>query len=101
MSYQNVSISIPGNNKKQENVALKRMTRDATNLELFDREVLILQKLDHRNIIHFIDCYMDKDHYYIATVLCSGGELFGRLLFSFSLCWGGLAVWWMCTRRRI
>ncbi|ETO29397.1 hypothetical protein RFI_07720 [Reticulomyxa filosa] len=28
----------------------------------------------------FIDCYMDSNHFYIATVLCTGGELFDRIV---------------------
>jgi len=61
-------------------VALKRMTKTKMNLSLFEREVSILRDLDHVNIIKFIDCYMDSSNYYISTSLCSGGELFDRIV---------------------
>eukprot|EP01083_Nonionella_stella_P034001 93050_1 len=61
-------------------IALKRMAKTKMNHNLFEKEVSILKELNHLNIIHFIDCYMDSDNYYIATSLCSGGELFESIV---------------------
>ena len=64
----------------KRNVALKRMTKSKLNDKLFEREITILNELDHPNIIEFIDCFMDNNSYYIATELCTGGELFDRIV---------------------
>lgn len=61
-------------------VALKRMQKNKMNNSLFEREVTVLRDLDHVNIIKFIDCYMDSGNLYISTALCSGGELFDRIV---------------------
>lgn len=61
-------------------VALKRMQKNKMNTQLFEREVSVLRELDHVNIIKFIDCYMDTTNFYISTALCSGGELFDRIV---------------------
>lgn len=61
-------------------VALKRMQKNKMNTSLFEREVSVLRDLDHVNIIKFIDCYMDTNNFYISTALCSGGELFDRIV---------------------
>lgn len=67
---------LESNNK----VALKRMTKNKMNKALFEKEVSVLKQVEHENIIKYIDCYMDADNYYIATALCSGGELFDRIV---------------------
>lgn len=60
--------------------ALKQMVRDDEwNPKLFKAEVEILQELRHPNILEYRDAWIDKNHFYINTVLCSGGELFDRI----------------------
>jgi len=50
----------------------------------FEDEVYVLKQLHHPNIVKFVRAWED-DAYRILTVLCSGGELYGRLkLGSFS-----------------
>jgi calcium-dependent protein kinase len=39
-----------------------------------------LKKLDHPNILKVYEFYQDKDFLYIVTELCSGGELFDRII---------------------
>lgn len=43
-------------------------------------EVEILKKLDHPNIIKLYEFAQDEDNYYLITELCSGGELFDRII---------------------
>ena len=44
------------------------------------KDVDILKKLDHPNIIKVYEFYQDESWYYIVTDLCSGGELFQKIL---------------------
>ncbi|KAM3140387.1 Protein kinase domain containing protein [Paramecium bursaria] len=43
-------------------------------------EVEILKQLDHPNIIAVYEFYQDEQFFYIVTELCSGGELFDRIV---------------------
>lgn len=53
--------------------ALKKMKRsDPGNLESFKHERLILRKALHSNIVRYDSCYIDAEHYCIATEFCSG-----------------------------
>ena len=61
-------------------VALKRMTKNKINLDLFKKEIDILSQVKHSNIIELVNTYSDKEYFYIATVLCTGGELFDRIV---------------------
>jgi calcium-dependent protein kinase len=40
------------------------------------REIEILKKLDHPNIVKVLDFFDDKNNMYIVTELCTGGQLF-------------------------
>merc|ERR1712062_111140 len=44
-------------------------------LQLFRAEASILEELNHPHILQFEDVYMDRKNYYIATQLCTGGDL--------------------------
>ena len=56
----------------------KRM--DSPKLKKYlDREIAILQKLDHPNIVKFYEQFDDKDNYYIIIEYCNGGNLLENL----------------------
>ena len=42
-------------------------------------EVNILYKLNHPNVIEFIELSEDENRFYLLTELCNGGDLFTRL----------------------
>jgi calcium-dependent protein kinase len=44
------------------------------------REVEILKRLDHPNIIKVHEFFQDDKHFFIVTELCNGGELFDRII---------------------
>ncbi len=49
-------------------------------IEEIIREVDILIQLDHPNIIKIFEYFVTKDNIYIVTDVCSGGELFDRII---------------------
>ena len=50
------------------------------NVERFKIEVEIMMKLDHPNILWLIDYFEDLECIYLVLELCSGGELFERIV---------------------
>lgn len=50
------------------------------NVERFRIEVEIMMKLDHPNILWLIDYFEDITYVYLVLELCSGGELFERIV---------------------
>ena len=46
------------------------------NLDKFEREIQILIKSDHPNIIKLFEYFIDEDNYYLITEYCNGGDLF-------------------------
>ena len=51
-----------------------------SDLEGFKQETNILIKLDHPNIIKLYEIYETEDYFYLIMELCSGGELFERII---------------------
>ena len=49
-------------------------------LEGFKYEINILIKMDHPNIIKLYEVYENEDFFYLVMELCSGGELFERII---------------------
>ena len=43
-------------------------------------EILILKGLNHPNIINIFEYYQDSHAIYIVTELCTGGEVFDRII---------------------
>lgn len=54
--------------------------KKVTNIERFKSEVLIMNLLDHPNILRFYESYEDEKHYYLVLELCKGGELFDHII---------------------
>ena len=44
------------------------------------REISIMKHLDHSNIVKLFEVYEDRDHVHLVMELCSGGELFDRIV---------------------
>jgi len=49
-------------------------------LEILLREVEILKEVDHPNIIKLIEIHEDDKYLHLITELCTGGELFDRII---------------------
>jgi len=50
------------------------------NIESFKQEVSIMKSLDHPNIIRLFETFEDHRNVYLVMELCTGGELFDRVL---------------------
>jgi len=50
------------------------------NLEIFKREIAIMKIMDHPNIIKLYESFEDHRNIYLIMELCSGGELFDRII---------------------
>lgn len=48
--------------------------------EIFNREIELLIKMDHPNIIKLYEVFEDKRYIYLVLEECIGGELFDRLI---------------------
>ncbi|KAL7513374.1 hypothetical protein ACHAXN_010425 [Cyclotella atomus] len=49
-------------------------------LDHLQREVYLLSKMNHDNIINMVDCYEDEEHVHIVTDKYTGGELFDKII---------------------
>ena len=45
----------------------------------FAREAAILRNISHPNILHFSDCYVDNQGFYLVSQLCTGNTLNDRI----------------------
>lgn len=50
------------------------------NMERFQQEITILQLLDHPNVLKLYEYFEDAKNVYLITELCTGGELFDRII---------------------
>lgn len=51
-----------------------------SNVERFKLEVEIMMRLDHPSILRLYDYFEDKKYIYLVLELCTGGELFDRII---------------------
>jgi len=65
---------------KAERACKKIRKKDVKDKKAFEREVELQKALDHPNICKVFDVYQDSKLYYIVLELCSGGELFDRII---------------------
>lgn len=49
-------------------------------METFLREIKIMQKLDHPNVLKLFEYFIDEKDVYLVTEICKGGELFDRIV---------------------
>lgn len=49
-------------------------------IEVLKREIEILKEVKHPNIIELIDVFEDERYLHLITELCTGGELFDRII---------------------
>jgi len=50
------------------------------NVERFKKEIAIMKIMDHPNIIKLFETFEDHHNIYLAMELCTGGELFDRII---------------------
>ena len=51
-----------------------------SNAERFKLEIEIMMRLDHPSILKLYDYFEDKKYVYLVLELCTGGELFDRII---------------------
>eukprot|EP01084_Bolivina_argentea_P172560 298929_1 len=67
--------------EKNKLYAIKQLAKKhKINKQLFRKEVELLKKLHHPNILCYYDCYIDDKYYYIATEYCSGGTMLEKII---------------------
>jgi len=49
-------------------------------VEVLKREIALLQECDHPNIIKLVEVHEDQKYLHLITELCTGGELFDRII---------------------
>lgn len=61
--------------------AIKSILKSKVNkVEILKREIEILAEVDHKNIIKLIEVHEDLKYIHLITELCTGGELFDRII---------------------
>jgi calcium-dependent protein kinase len=69
------------NKKSQAIYACKHLSKlNIKNQERFQREIDILVKSDHPNIIRLFELFESQRSYYIVMEECKGGEIFDRII---------------------
>lgn len=67
--------------KTKEYFAVKTIKKAKVGrLETLKREIEILKTMDHPNIIQLVDVFEDEKYLHLVTELCTGGELFDRII---------------------
>jgi calcium-dependent protein kinase len=54
--------------------------KNMKNIERFKKEIAIMKIMDHPNIIKLFETFEDHQNIYLAMELCTGGELFDRII---------------------
>ena len=69
------------NRETKEWYAIKSIRKSkVSKIEVLKREIEILKEVRHPNIIELIDVYEDSKYLHIVTEMCTGGELFDRII---------------------
>ena len=69
------------NKKTNKLYACKKLSKlNIHNLDRFEKEIEILKKLDHPNIVKLYEVFESENSLYLIMEECNGGELFDRIL---------------------
>jgi len=62
--------------------AIKRIQKDeeGVDIELLKREIYIMKKVDHPNILKLFEVYEDEDYFFLVLELVEGLELFDKIV---------------------
>ncbi|OEU16993.1 Pkinase-domain-containing protein [Fragilariopsis cylindrus CCMP1102] len=67
--------------KTNEYYAIKSIRKNKVkNIEVLKREISILKEVKHPHIIELVDVFEDPKYLHLVTELCTGGELFDRII---------------------
>lgn len=81
--FGTVRVAYKKNSNEKKKFAIKSISKkNLTEKDLLDlmKEVEILSSLDHPNIIHFYETYHDQYYFHIVMELCTGKEVFDRII---------------------
>ncbi|CAL6042927.1 Kinase [Hexamita inflata] len=68
------------NNETKEEVAIKALFKNKVDAKSLAKEIGVLKRCQHENIIKFHGCFEDETFFYVATELARGGELFDHIV---------------------
>jgi calcium-dependent protein kinase len=75
------SVSKAKNKSTGAQRAVKSISKQQMkNLERFKQEIAIMKMMDHPNIIKLYESFEDNRNIYLVMELCTGGELFDRII---------------------
>jgi len=78
------SIVVEGTNKKTgEKMAIKCIKKtmvEGDDIKLLRREVQIMKKVDHHNVLKLFEVFEDDDEFFLVMELVSGKELFDKIV---------------------
>eukprot|EP00931_Biecheleriopsis_adriatica_P085112 TRINITY_DN5933_c0_g2_i2.p1 TRINITY_DN5933_c0_g2~~TRINITY_DN5933_c0_g2_i2.p1 ORF type:complete len:849 (-),score=199.00 TRINITY_DN5933_c0_g2_i2:55-2535(-) len=61
--------------------AIKTMSKgNIKHVQRFKQEVAIMKSMDHPNVLKLFETFEDRKHIFLVMELCSGGELFDRIV---------------------
>ena len=66
--------------KSQIKRAVKCVKKIDNDENKFLNEIEVMSKLSHPNLMQIIEIYDDSKNFYIVSELCSGGELFDKII---------------------
>jgi calcium-dependent protein kinase len=66
----------------EKRYAVKSILRESMkkDVAMLESEINILKELDHPNIVRFYETYIDYKYIHIVMQMCTGGELFDRIV---------------------
>ena len=78
-SVRKITHRITNENRAVKTIHKKNL-RSEDERQTFFNEVSVLRVVDHPNILRLYEFYQDDKNYYLITELCTGGELFDRII---------------------